>query len=218
MVYYSCREVGVDWKSCKYALLGDDIVISNPQVAERYLELLVALGVDYSPSKTIRSQHLIEFAKRLIYKGVEISPFPVSSLRECKKSYYVLVHLLIEYASKGWQVSVSVPSAVSSFYSIVNRLPSRMTKKIEERAEYSECVMLITRKAIPAGEVITNLARKAGYSFSINDTVGASLLSNIAIELFTESNPENNPLFPSKRKSIGLGPFAIGIVEYLSGY
>jgi hypothetical protein len=198
--------------------LGDDIVISDPRVAEVYKGLLVRLGVDYSPAKTIDSDVLVEFAKRLFYKGTEITPFPVSSIRECSKSYYVLVNLLIDLSKRGWEARVSVPSAVSAFYSVCRKMPSRFVKGILDKAEYSERVMLITRGAIPAGQALTDPARKDGHTFVLNDEVGVNILRNIAVELFTESNPENSSMFRKKPNSVGLGPFAISLVELLSGY
>lgn len=48
-----------------YALLGDDIVIADAKVAEIYLALLRAFGVDVGISKSIISRNgIIEFAKR----------------------------------------------------------------------------------------------------------------------------------------------------------
>lgn len=39
------------------------------------------LGVEVSVLKTHTSPHFFEFAKRLFYKGVEISPFPISAIQ-----------------------------------------------------------------------------------------------------------------------------------------
>jgi hypothetical protein len=48
----------------RYQLLGDDIVINNDDAAQKYDELMVALGVDISKPKTHTSKNFYEFAKR----------------------------------------------------------------------------------------------------------------------------------------------------------
>jgi hypothetical protein len=59
----------------QYALLGDDIVIADKQVAIRYKYLINSLGVEISEKKTLTSENCcIEFAKRFIVEGDDISP------------------------------------------------------------------------------------------------------------------------------------------------
>jgi len=70
----------------KYSLLGDDLVIGDKGVGEMYKKLLRSLHVSYSPLKTHISKNFYEFAKRIVYMGNEVTPFPVSSLKECGKS------------------------------------------------------------------------------------------------------------------------------------
>jgi hypothetical protein len=74
-------QVGINWKTAPYVLLGDDIVIRHVKLAEAYIKIMSTLGVEVSELKTHRSPHFLEFAKRLFYKGQEISPFPLSALR-----------------------------------------------------------------------------------------------------------------------------------------
>lgn len=50
----------------KYVILGDDVVISDPKLAEKYRKLMVRIGCSISEEKSIVSQHLAEFASRLI--------------------------------------------------------------------------------------------------------------------------------------------------------
>jgi len=61
-------------------MLGDDIVINNNIVAKAYMSILDELGVEVSPSKTHKSKNFYEFAKRYIYLGHDISPFPFNAL------------------------------------------------------------------------------------------------------------------------------------------
>jgi hypothetical protein len=59
-----------------YAILGDDIVIWNTGVADRYYKFMEINGVSINLSKSVISTcapYTIEFAKRLFYNGSEIS-------------------------------------------------------------------------------------------------------------------------------------------------
>jgi hypothetical protein len=96
LLWVCCKNLNMDWKTSPYQLLGDDILIGDDKLGEEYISLITSLGMEYSPAKTYKSPHFCEFAKRLIYKGEEISPFPISSLKESHKRYYALVNLLIE--------------------------------------------------------------------------------------------------------------------------
>jgi hypothetical protein len=65
-----------------YALLGDDIVISNDAVAEQYRTILADLGVSISEQKTHVSRDTYEFAKRWIQRGIEVTGAPMGSMFE----------------------------------------------------------------------------------------------------------------------------------------
>jgi hypothetical protein len=59
----------------RYALLGDDIVIADREVAGRYKSLITALGVSISEKKTLESESCcVEFAKRFMVGREDISP------------------------------------------------------------------------------------------------------------------------------------------------
>lgn len=47
-----------------YILLGDDIVIRDNKVANKYITIMTRLGVDISVAKTHVSKDTYEFAKR----------------------------------------------------------------------------------------------------------------------------------------------------------
>jgi len=61
--------------------LGDDLVIANHQVAKEYFCILEQLDLKFSPQKTHISEDLFEFAKRVYFKGVEITGYSVGGLR-----------------------------------------------------------------------------------------------------------------------------------------
>lgn len=100
-MFYCCKELGIDWKTSKYCILGDDVLIGDHDLAMLYKEVILSLGVEISAIKTHESDKLFEFAKRLFLNGVEITPFPVSSLKESAKRYYLLTNLLNEEIQRG---------------------------------------------------------------------------------------------------------------------
>jgi len=64
LLYYICFKNNMNWKTSKYVLLGDDIIIGDDELARLYKETLVLIGVDFSEQKTHTSPFLCEFAKR----------------------------------------------------------------------------------------------------------------------------------------------------------
>jgi hypothetical protein len=79
LVQYAAHLVGV-YPFKDYILLGDDIVITNDAVAEKYVELITELGVGISPHKSHVSETTYEFAKRWFHNGVEVTGFPLNSV------------------------------------------------------------------------------------------------------------------------------------------
>nr|UPW42061.1 MAG: putative RNA dependent RNA polymerase [Xinjiang mito-like virus 49] len=60
----------------QYVVLGDDIVIFEDIIAQRYLQLCKDLGVTINESKSIISKlPVVEFAKRTSYYGFDVSAF-----------------------------------------------------------------------------------------------------------------------------------------------
>lgn len=103
----------------EYYLLGDDLVIRDPETAAVYRKLLGKLGVKVSESKSLTGE-TIEFAKRLFHRGVEVSPVPVPMihatikdrglLSECvsrllQRSSISGQNLLVQEFSKNWAIT-----------------------------------------------------------------------------------------------------------------
>nr|DBA44354.1 TPA_asm: hypothetical protein [Unuamitovirus sp. 'pemphredoni'] len=80
--------LGIRW--CKYALLGDDIVLSNPKVAYEYRKLMNEMGVDISDSKTHESNDTCEFAKRWYRNGLEFSGVQLNSILTVRGNWTLL--------------------------------------------------------------------------------------------------------------------------------
>jgi hypothetical protein len=181
-------------------MLGDDIVIANKDLGELYMSTIRSLGVEISELKTHKSNNFFEFAKRLFYKGQEISPFPISSLKESSKRYYRLINLFDEQSKRGFNIA-DIPLTVRSFYDKVFHFRSKRTKKLFDQSQICERVMRITRDPSKAEFHINEIIKFRGYQIrSLNQQECESIIANIMIEMFTESNPENL----SKDKFLGL--------------
>nr|UPW42257.1 MAG: putative RNA dependent RNA polymerase [Yunnan mito-like virus 53] len=216
IVYYCCKELGLPWRKAPYFLLGDDIIIGDDRLSALYKEVISSLGLEFSKLKTYDSPHFFEFTKRIFWKGSEISPFPISALKEESKYYYLLTNLLVGMESKGYQFVNGVSSGVQSYYSMVKSLPSRFTRDIKDKSYICELIIKIINGSLPAAQL--NKAMQAlGYTFlpELSNKECSSILENIIVEEFANSNPASN-IF-TKRKSIGLGLLAISWVEYLTG-
>jgi len=192
VVYYCCRKLHKSWKHLPYVILGDDIVICDPEVAKLYTEVMVGQGVELSLPKTYSSEHFYEFAKRLFYKGVEISPFPISGLQEVSSKYYLLTQFFIEAERKGWISPCGVPTMVALYLEHVMSLPSKFRKKLTKASRVYESVQRIVRGAENAGELLEVAFGELGYQFKLSNFVALNVLENIAVDLYATNNPLSN--------------------------
>jgi len=105
-----------------YAVLGDDIVIANRLVAEQYVKLMAEIGVGLNLSKSLTSVtgRIVEFAKRTLYKGHNISPVPVKELYASLKSVQTGVQFALKYKLK--------PAAYLSLFGAKYRVLGSMQK------------------------------------------------------------------------------------------
>jgi hypothetical protein len=86
-----------------YALLGDDIVIANKEVAQGYYNLVTAVfGVDINLSKSVISDHgLVEFAKRLVSPEYEYTPVGPKNITLSLRAPGNIPTLIRDLISKG---------------------------------------------------------------------------------------------------------------------
>lgn len=91
----------VDHKSLfkDYAVLGDDIVIWNKAVANSYLKVINSLGVEVGLAKSVVSLSgtALEFAKKTLYKGEDISPIPIKEYSSALEKSASLVAFVEKY-------------------------------------------------------------------------------------------------------------------------
>jgi len=90
-----------------YMLIGDDIVINHPKVAGKYRELLIALDVPISLDKSIvpignNESPSCEIAKRLFYKGEEISPIPPDIIKSASSNYLLVTQMIKVMYQRGF--------------------------------------------------------------------------------------------------------------------
>jgi hypothetical protein len=85
LVQLSAWEAGVtrpgEWFT-NYAVLGDDLVIFDYRVKRQYVNIVDVLGVECNLAKSLLSSKgiVVEFAKRTFYKGMDISPIPITEM------------------------------------------------------------------------------------------------------------------------------------------
>lgn len=200
MIYICCKELQINWKEAKYCLLGDDIIIGDKALAEKYTSMIRSLGVEISEMKSHISPHTFEFAKRWIHKGKEISPFPLSAIQESSSKYFYLVNILNHARSREYPIIPGVPRVVEQFHSSVLNHPSRMRKKIREKSCLTALVLQILRDPDTAKIIIPDILRYVGFDSEIQQQLGfdpIGLISSIAVECFADSQEginEGKPL------------------------
>lgn len=159
MVFVACARAGRKWRTARYVLLGDDILIGDARVAKQYLRILKVLGVETSPSKTYVSKWMCEFAKRLLFKGREVTPFPVSSVSDQWWSVPLVVSALRGEVRKGYFPLNGIPSAVRALQESVNPPAGRsFLRMVEEEAFLCELGTKLLSGEISAGAYFSALS------------------------------------------------------------
>lgn len=99
-----------------YAVLGDDLVIGNARVANMYLSVMRTLGVGIGLHKSLisASGSALEFAKRTIYLGQDVSPVTLTEFKsafagpanavEFIKKYNLTLAVFVKAAGYGYRV------------------------------------------------------------------------------------------------------------------
>jgi len=96
---WSCGFVPLGTLYTNYAILGDDLVIGDPEVKAAYLALLKELGMEVNIHKSIISDtgNCLEFAKRTIWKGQDVSPISVKEMGSAQALLPSLVNFMAKY-------------------------------------------------------------------------------------------------------------------------
>jgi len=108
-----------------YAVLGDDIVISDGRVAGAYLQLMAELGVEIGLAKSLVSRNgVLEFAKRFIVRGKDLSPVPVKELVAALSAFESSTEFIRKYALR----PASLASLAGWGYKVRARLSGEFTQ------------------------------------------------------------------------------------------
>lgn len=87
IVKLSAHEVGLHHFE-DYLVLGDDVVIANKEVSEKYLQIITDLGVSIRIPKSVVPMNGLsgaEFASRLFVQGKDLRPLPLGPILEPKR-------------------------------------------------------------------------------------------------------------------------------------
>lgn len=93
-----------------YAVLGDDLVLGDKAVAGEYLILLKELGMPVNLQKSLVSDNgtAMEFAKRTLWMGNDISPVPLKEMSAAQGLAPAMVSFAAKYA-------LTLPQLLASF-------------------------------------------------------------------------------------------------------
>jgi hypothetical protein len=155
---YLCNRAGFK----DYILLGDDIVIRDDKVAQKYIAIMTRLGVEISMQKTHVSKNTYEFAKRWIHRGVEISGLPLRGLESNWGNLPVVIKQLVDYLQRNpTYLKGSVVDLMVSAYSGI-KLGGRFVTTNHLRSIVTDTVFVIrfSSKLATYEEIRNYLIRK----------------------------------------------------------
>jgi len=156
VMHWCCQELGIKWRKARYVILGDDVLIGDDRLAVLYREKLKILGVEVSENKTFSSPLICEFAKRYLYKGEEVSPFPISSLMDHFGDASLLVGSLTGETRKGLQPLSSIPKAIKSLSVAVGRSYGH-SQNLANKAAVAQLTTEFIQGTVEAGDYIARL-------------------------------------------------------------
>lgn len=177
VVFWCCQDLGIPWGRAKYVMLGDDILIGDPRLGELYQSRILSLGIGISASKSYVSTEICEFAKRYLYLGKEVSPYPLSSLVPNLGDISLLVSAIMGEERKGFVPRSGVPESVGT---LSRRLGRRgvFCRRAVERARDSELATLLFRSQISPTEFILRCSgAKTTEEFDFLHSMGVEILS-----------------------------------------
>jgi len=190
IIYLVAQKVQVPFRKLPYAILGDDIVIAGEKAAQAYLEFCRTLDIPISLQKTHSSKDVYEFAKRWFFKGTEITPFPTSGFIEMSKRYFTLTQFLYAERKKGFLVSQEIPSVVGCWYRIrykSRRFASKFIVKSLQLVSLFRAFDDYTT-GTTAINILLDCLNRPRISTSVIRDVGTAMISNVAVEMFSESS------------------------------
>jgi hypothetical protein len=217
LVFHCCEELGIEWSTSKYFLLGDDILFGDQNLAKVYKDKISLLGVKISPHKTYDSTEFFEFAKRIFYKGVEITPFPISAVVNLRR-FYQLLPIFDHEKERSWDFGERVSDAIRSYHQHVLGFNAKFCKEVYNKVLVMEELMLTVRGAQTGLKCLNALLVCRGREIptGLTDEVANSTISSCLADLFHQSDPlsQSNT---DKARGKPLGLLAETLVMRLTG-
>jgi hypothetical protein len=187
IVWKSCKNLGVNWSTLPYALLGDDIVICHKQVALEYCRLIRTIGVQWNTSKTHVSPYFFEFAKRIYWNSNDITPFPLPGLYEEHKTVSGFTQILLNASSKGFGTAETLLDSFELFLSLIGK-PRRLRRKFINWGKEMLVLSNVIQGKVSALELIPFVESLSPIISSISVEVMLNINSHCVMMMFTESN------------------------------
>lgn len=134
------------WYS-NYALLGDDLVVGDLSVKDQYLTILKSLGMEVNVHKSIISEtgRCMEFAKRTIYLGTDVSPIPLKEVASAQE----LLPALVQFGRK---YQVALPQLLYGF-GMGWRVLSWLSKPLGKQSAQVRAIILAIAMPTTAEEI-----------------------------------------------------------------
>jgi hypothetical protein len=143
-----------------YALLGDDIVIADHNVALAYQALLLEIGVEYGLAKSLISHTGgFEFAKRTFSKGKDVSAISLAAIGVAKADHTVLEQVLTRFGvNRNLFEALRVSAKVLGYG---YRSVARLSTVLKTKTRLQGLAILLSRPGSPWGlEVIQWLLQR----------------------------------------------------------
>jgi hypothetical protein len=122
-----------------YVVLGDDIVIFDDAIADKYLLIMKDLGVEINLVKSVQSFDSFEFAKRFFTKGVDVSPLSFKELDVASASLDAMLQLVQRFQGSGLRLA-SILRLQGFGYRVLGSM-SQLFSKMSKRARFL-CIWL----------------------------------------------------------------------------
>lgn len=198
---------GVKPGKLEYVVLGDDVLIWNDALAAAYKDFLAVMGVDWSPAKTYVSSEMFEFAKRIFFRGTEITPFPVSAVMGALKNPVLLGAVLISESRKGFVPRSGISVAVKRLKHRLDPLtPASVVRKWGRAAFEAETIFYHMTKKCSADDAVQAILKRnpvlVGKPYLFEEGVGALLLREAAAEVFCSSLERTSGRSPGGSNSV----------------
>lgn len=148
IVQMAAKMVGESLPFRDYSLLGDDIVICNAAVAEKYLNIMTSqLDVEISKTKSLVSQDTFEFAKRIFYQGEEMTAFPLAAVHECYKDVTSLWSVMAVARERGYDFVeyMKLPVVVKSLWE-AHKISSLRLQSLSKRVKLLDSLAILARE------------------------------------------------------------------------